>query len=78
VAPPGIFLIMEKALAVGYAPFIVAIGVALAVVGGASGSWWIAVPAGLAALGALAVILRVGSVRVDLRDLDPGRPANNA
>jgi acetyl esterase/lipase len=64
--PVGIFLIMEKALAVGYAPFIAAIGVALVVVGGVFGSWWIAVPAGLAALGALAVILRVGSVRVDL------------
>jgi acetyl esterase/lipase len=64
--PVGIFLIMEKAAALAYAPFIAAIGVALAVMGGVFGSVWIAVPAGLAALGALAAILRVGSVRVDL------------
>jgi acetyl esterase/lipase len=64
--PLGIFLFTEKALGVAYVPFIAAIGVALAVVGGVSGSWWIALPAGLAALGALVVIVRVGSVPVDL------------
>ena len=57
---------MEKAAAAGYVPFIAAIGVALAVVGAVFGSWWIAGPAGLAAVGPLAVVPRVGSVRIDL------------
>jgi acetyl esterase/lipase len=64
--PVGIFLFTEKVLAVAYVPFIAAVGLALAVVGAALGSWWTAVPAGLAALGALLVVLRVGSVRTDL------------
>src|SRR5215470_2003295 len=64
--PAGIFLIMEKALAVAYVPFIAAIGAALAVVGAVFGSWWIAIPAGVAAVGALAVMVRVGSARADL------------
>jgi acetyl esterase/lipase len=64
--PLGIFLITEKALAVGYVPFIAAIGLALVGVGAVLGSWWIVAPAGAAALGALIVIVRVGSVRVDL------------
>jgi acetyl esterase/lipase len=64
--PVGIYLFVEKALAVGYVPFIAALGTALAAIGGLFGAWWIAVPAGVAALGALAVIVRVGSVRVDL------------
>jgi hypothetical protein len=64
--PVGIFLIMEKTAAAGYVAFIAAIGVALAVVGAVCGSWWISVPAGLAAVGALAVVVRVGAVRVDL------------
>ena len=62
----SIFLIMEKAAAAGYVPFIAAIGVALAVVVAVFGSWWIAGPAGLAAVGSLAVVPRVGSVRIDL------------
>jgi len=64
--PVGIFLITEKVLAVAYVPFAAAFGIVLAVVGVAYGSWWIAVPAALAAVGALGVIMRIGSVRVDL------------
>lgn len=64
--PIGLYLIMEKSLALGYVPFIAALGMALAAVGAAFGSWWIAVPAGVAAVGALVVIVRVGSARVDL------------
>jgi len=64
--PVGIFLITEKALAVAYVPFIAAIGAALAVVGAVFGSWLIAIPAGVAAVGALAVVVRVGSARADL------------
>jgi acetyl esterase/lipase len=64
--PVGIYLVVEKGLAVAYVPFIAAVGVALAVVGAVFGSWWIAVPAGLAAVGAIVVIVRVGRVRVDL------------
>jgi len=71
--PLGMFLFMEKTLALGYTPFIVGIGVALVVVGALLRSWWMAVPAGLAAVGALVVIVRVGSVRVDLSGaLDTG------
>jgi acetyl esterase/lipase len=64
--PVGIFLFMEKVLAVAYVPFIFAVGAALAIVGAALRAWWVAVPSGIAALGAMAVILRVGSVRADL------------
>jgi hypothetical protein len=64
--PIGIYLIAEKALALACAPFIAAVGTALAVVGAVSGSWWITVPAGIATVGALAVMVRVGSVRADL------------
>jgi acetyl esterase/lipase len=64
--PVGIYLVAEKGLAVAYVPFIAVAAVALAVVGAVLGSWWIAVPAGLAAVGAIVVIVRVGRVRVDL------------
>jgi len=64
--PAGIYLIAGKLLAVAYVPFIAVAGIALAVVGAVFGSWWIAVPAGVAAVGALAVVVRVGSVRADL------------
>jgi acetyl esterase/lipase len=64
--PLGIYLITEKALAVAYVPFFAAIATGLAVVGAVYRSWWIAVPAGLAAAGAIVVVVRVGSVRVDL------------
>lgn len=47
-------------------PFTAAVGTALAVVGAVSGSWWITVPAGIATVGALTVMVRVGSVRADL------------
>ncbi len=71
--PIGIYLFSEKVLAVVYVPFIAVIGVALAVVGGVLGSWWIAIPAALAGVGALAVMVRVGTVHVDLTGaLGPG------
>jgi acetyl esterase/lipase len=69
----GIYLIMEKALAVAFVPFIAAVATALAVVGAVYRSWWIAVPAGLAAVGAIVVVAHVGSVHVDLTGvLGPG------
>jgi acetyl esterase/lipase len=64
--PVGIYLITEKALAVACAPFIAAIGTALAILGAVYRSWWIAVPAGLAAAGAIVVVVRIGRARVDL------------
>jgi acetyl esterase/lipase len=64
--PAGIYLITWKALAVAYVPFIAVIATGLAAVGAVYGSWWIAGPAGLAAVGALVVIVRVGTVRIDL------------
>ena len=64
--PVGIFLYVEKLFAVAYVPFIAAGGIALGGVGALLGSWWIAAPAGLAAVGALAVMVRVGSARADL------------
>src|SRR6266568_4783714 len=64
--PAGLYLIAGKSLAAGYMPFIAAAGIALAAVGAVAGSWWIAVPAGAAAVGALVVIVRIGAVRVDL------------
>jgi acetyl esterase/lipase len=64
--PAGIYLIAWKALAVAYVPFIALIATGLAAVGAVYGSWWIAVPAGLAAAGAIMVMIRVGSARVDL------------
>ena len=71
--PVGLYLFTEKVAAAGYVPFIAALGMALAAVGAVFGSWWIAVPAGAAAAGALAVIVRVGAARVDLSGaLGPG------
>ena len=64
--PVGMYLITAKVLAAGYVPFIAALGIALAAVGAVAGLWWIVVPAGAAAVGALVVIVRVGAVRVDL------------
>ena len=49
--PVGLYLFTEKVAAAGYVPFIAALGMALAAVGAVFGSWWIAVPAGAAALG---------------------------
>src|SRR4029453_5691686 len=48
------------------APFIAATATALAVVGAVYRSWWTTVPAGLAAAGAIVVVVRVCNVRVDL------------
>jgi acetyl esterase/lipase len=71
--PVGIYLITWKALAVGYVPFIAVIAAGLAAVGTMYGSWWMAVPAGLAAVGAVVVVVRVGSAGVDLAGaLGPG------
>jgi acetyl esterase/lipase len=64
--PVGLYLIAGKSLAAGYVPFIAAAGVALAAMGVVVGSWWIAVPASAAAIGALVVTVRVGSARADL------------
>jgi acetyl esterase/lipase len=64
--PVGLYLIAGKLLAAGFVPFIAALGLALAAVGAVFGSWWIAVPAGVAAVGALVVMVRVGAARVDL------------
>jgi acetyl esterase/lipase len=47
-------------------PFIAAAGLLLALVGTLVGSWWLAVPAGLAAVGAAIVVVRLGRVRADL------------
>ena len=52
--PVGIYLIMLRAYGLAFAPFIVMVGVALSVVGALRRSWSIAVPAGVAAVGALA------------------------
>jgi acetyl esterase/lipase len=60
--PVGIFLFAQKVFALAYVPFIFVIGTALAAAGALSGSWWIAAPAGIAAVGALVVMVRVGSV----------------
>jgi acetyl esterase/lipase len=64
--PVGIYLFTWKVLAVVCVPFIAVTGIALAVVGVVFGSWWVAAPACLAAVGAVVVMVRVGSVRVDL------------
>ena len=64
--PAGIYLITWKALAVAYVPFIAVIAAGLAAAGAVYGSWWMAVPAGLATVGAIVVMVRVGSVRVGL------------
>lgn len=66
--PVGIYLFSWKVLAVVYAPFIAVLGVGLAVVGAVFSSWWIAIPAAVAAVGALVVMVRVGTVHVDLTD----------
>jgi acetyl esterase/lipase len=64
--PVGIYLFSWKVLAVVYVPFIAAIGVAVAVIGAVLDSWWIAAPASLAGVGAIMVMVRVGTVHVDL------------
>jgi acetyl esterase/lipase len=64
--PVGIYLWFEKVAAGAFTPFIAAAGLLLALVGGLVGSWWQAVPAALAAVGASIVVVRLGRVRADL------------
>jgi acetyl esterase/lipase len=64
--PVGLYLWIPKLAAGAFIPFIAAAGLLLALVGVLRGSWWLAVPAGLAALGAAIVVVRLGRVRADL------------
>jgi acetyl esterase/lipase len=64
--PVGRYLWIPKLAAGAFAPFIAAAGLLLAHEGELRGSWWLAVPAGLAAVGAAIVIMRLGRVRADL------------
>jgi len=64
--PVGLYLWVPKMAAGAFAPFIAAAGMLLTLVGGLRGSWWLAVPAGLAAVGASVVVVRLGLVRADL------------
>src|SRR5918994_3713275 len=63
--PVGRYLWVPKLAAAAFAPFIAAAGLLLALVGGLAGSWWLAVPATLAAVRAALVIVRLGLVRAD-------------
>ena len=49
--PVGLYLWVPKLAAGAFAPFIAAAGLLLALVGGLVGSWWLVVPAALAAVG---------------------------
>jgi acetyl esterase/lipase len=64
--PVGLYLWFEKVTAGAFTPFITAAGLLLAQEGVLRGSWWLAVPAGLAAVGAAIVVVRLGRVRADL------------
>jgi acetyl esterase/lipase len=64
--PVGRYLWVPKLTAAAFAPFIAAAGLLLALMGVLAGSWWLAVPAGLAAVGAAIVVVRLGRVRADL------------
>jgi acetyl esterase/lipase len=64
--PVGLYLFVPKMAAGAFSPFIAAAGPLLALVGGPRGSWWMAVPAGLAAVGAAIVAVRLGLLRADL------------
>jgi acetyl esterase/lipase len=64
--PVGRYLWVPKLAAAAFAPFIATAGLLLALAGGLVGSWWLAVPAGLAAVGAAIVVVRLGLVRADL------------
>src|SRR6266545_5881321 len=64
--PVGRYLIVPKVAAGAFTPFIAAAGLLLALVGGLRGSWWMAVPAALATVGASIVVVRLGLVRADL------------
>jgi acetyl esterase/lipase len=64
--PVGLYLWIPKLAAGAFAPFIAAAGLLLALVGVLVGSWWLAVPAALATVGAAIVIVRLGLLRADL------------
>ena len=64
--PLGLYLFAPKMAAGAFVPFIAAAGLLLALVGVLGGSWWLAVPAALAAVGAAVVVVRLGLVRADL------------
>jgi acetyl esterase/lipase len=64
--PVGLYLFVPKLAAGAFTPFIAAAGLLFALVGVLVGSWWLAVPGGLAAVGAAVVIVRLGRVRADL------------
>jgi acetyl esterase/lipase len=64
--PVGLYLFVPKLAAGAFTPFIAAAGLLLALVGGLGGSWWLAAPAALAAVGASIVVVRLGLVRADL------------
>jgi acetyl esterase/lipase len=64
--PVGLYLWIPKLAAGAFTPFIAAAGLLLAPVGGLGGSWWLAAPAALAAVGAAVVVVRLGLVRADL------------
>ena len=49
--PVGLYLFVPKLAAGTFTPFIAAAGLLLALVGVLIGSWWLAVPADLAAVG---------------------------
>ena len=64
--PVGLYLFVPKLAAGAFAPLIATAGLLLTLVGGLRGSWWLAVPAALAAVGASVVVVRLGLVRADL------------
>jgi acetyl esterase/lipase len=64
--PVGLYLWFEKVAAGAFTPFITTAGLLLALVGVLRGSWWLAVAAALAALGAAIVVVRLGLLRADL------------
>src|SRR5918994_4461810 len=64
--PVGLYLFLPNMAAGAFTPFIAAAGLLLALVGAMVGSWWLAVPAALAAVGASVVVVRLGLVRADL------------
>jgi acetyl esterase/lipase len=64
--PVGLYLWFEKLAAGAFTPFIAAAGLLLALVGGLVGSWSMAAPATLAAVGASIVVVRLGRVRAEL------------
>lgn len=66
--PVGLYLFVPKVVAGAFTPFLAATGLPLALAGAFHGSWWVAMPAGLASLGAVIVIVRLGLLRPELGD----------